>query len=92
MRSPTDLNEHLAVGTIDPVAYALAIDALEHPGAADPSRVPGSVCTEVFMPGVNPVTVAADEASAAADLFTTVATYPHVPEEPPLKCYVTATC
>jgi hypothetical protein len=89
---PLDTNEHLLVGTIDPVAYALAIDAMDHPGPADPSRVASSVCTQVLMPGVNPVTFPTDLASAAAVLSTTLATYPHVPAEPPLACYVTASC
>ena len=35
---PLDLDEHLAVGTIDPVTYALAMDALDHAGPAKPSR------------------------------------------------------
>jgi hypothetical protein len=89
---PLDVNEHLLVGTIDPVAYALAIDAMDHPGPADPSRIPSSVCTQLFMPGVNPSTVATDIASAAAVLSTTLATYPYVSAEPPLACYVTASC
>jgi pimeloyl-ACP methyl ester carboxylesterase len=89
---PLDTNEHLLVGTIDPVAYALAIDAMSHPGPADPSRISSSVCTQVLMPGVNPVTFATDLASAAAVLSTTLATSPHVSAEPPLACYVTASC
>jgi hypothetical protein len=89
---PLDTNEHLLVGTIDPVAYALAIDAMTHTGPADPSRISSGVCTQLFMPGVNPATVATDIASAAAVLSTTLATYPHVSAEPPLACYVTASC
>ena len=44
---PTDVNEHLAVGTIDNVAYLLAIDALSNPGPADPARIdaPASACS-----------------------------------------------
>jgi pimeloyl-ACP methyl ester carboxylesterase len=89
---PLDTNEHLLIGTIDPVAYALAIDAMDHPGPADPARIASSVCTQLFMPGVNPATVATDIASAGAVLSTTLATYPHVSAEPPLACYVTASC
>jgi triacylglycerol esterase/lipase EstA (alpha/beta hydrolase family) len=89
---PLDFNEHLGVGTYDPVAYALAIDALQHPGPADPSRIPSSVCTQLLMPGVNPLTFATDFASAGAVVSTTLATYPHVAAEPPLRCYVTASC
>ena len=89
---PLDLNEHLGIGTYDPVAYALAIDAIEHPGPADPSRISPSVCTQLLMPGVNPLTFPTDYASAGAVVATTLATYPHVPAEPPLACYVTGSC
>ena len=48
---PNDTNEHLLVGLIDPVAYALAIDALDHDGPADKSHVPLTTCAEPFQPG-----------------------------------------
>jgi Putative serine esterase (DUF676) len=89
---PLDVNDHLLVGTADPVAYALAIDAINHPGSADPSRIGSGVCTQVFMPGVNPLTFATDFAGTTTVVATTLATYPHVPAEPPLACYVTASC
>jgi pimeloyl-ACP methyl ester carboxylesterase len=90
---PLDLSDHLAIGTYDPVAYALAIDALTHPGPADPARLRGTgICSQLLMPGVNPATFATDEASSVAEIGATVATYPHVPAEPPLRCYVTASC
>jgi hypothetical protein len=90
---PLDVSDHLAIGTYDPVAYALAIDAISHPGPADPSRLAGSgVCARLFMPGVNPLTFVTDEASSVAEIGATVATYPHVPKEPPLRCYVTDGC
>jgi hypothetical protein len=89
---PTDISEHLAIGTQDNTAYALAIDALTHPGPADPSRIPSSVCTQPLMPGINPITYPADLASAAADLAFNTATAPQVTAEPPLACYVTASC
>jgi hypothetical protein len=44
------------------------------------------------MPGVNPLTFATDFGSAGAVVATTLATYPHVAAEPPLRCYVTASC
>ena len=89
---PPDLSEHLAIGTMDNVAYALAIDALEHPGPADPSRIPQSVCTQYFMPGVNPATALTDFSSASIDLAENIGNGPSVSEEPPLKCYVTGSC
>jgi triacylglycerol esterase/lipase EstA (alpha/beta hydrolase family) len=89
---PLDVNEHLGVGTYDPVAYALAIDALDHAGPADPSRISPSVCTQLLMPGVNPATFATDEANFAASIGAAVAGAEQVPAEPPLRCYVTASC
>ena len=90
---PLDVSDHLAIGTYDPVAYAIAIDALSHPGPADPSRLIGTgLCRQLLMPGVNPLTFATDEASSLAEVGATVATYPHVPNEPPLRRYVTAAC
>jgi pimeloyl-ACP methyl ester carboxylesterase len=89
---PLDLSEHLAVGTMDNVAYTLAIDALDHPGPADPSRIPSSVCSQPLMPGVNPATALTDFASLSTDLAENIAAGPRVPAEPPLKCYVTASC
>lgn len=93
---PGDLSEHLAIGTQDNVAYDLAVDALEHPGPADPSRAaagdPG-ICTPFkLMPGINSETYPTDLASAGADLALNTATAPQVSSEPPLACYVTASC
>ena len=36
----------------DPVAFALALDALAHPGPADPMRIPPTTCAEVTIPGI----------------------------------------
>ncbi len=93
---PLDPSEHLAIGTQDYVAYALAVDALEHSGPADPARAQASypdICTPLkLMPGINQATYPTDLASAAADLAINTATAPQVTSEPPLKCYVTASC
>jgi hypothetical protein len=93
---PLDLSEHLAIGTQDLVAYDLAVDALEHPGPADPARAAASdpgICTPfALMPGINPATYPTDLAAATLDLATNTATAPAVKSEPPLKCYVTASC
>jgi len=90
---PLDVNEHNGLGTVDNTAYALAIDALMHAGPADPSRIDTtSVCTQPLMPGVNPLTFPADAAATLQDDLTNIATHPPSPAEPPLKCYVTASC
>jgi hypothetical protein len=93
---PADPSEHLAIGTQDKVAYDLAVDALEHSGPADPTRAATSdpgICTPLaLMPGINPLTYPQDLAAAAFDLGFNTATAPAVDAEPPLACYVTASC
>ncbi len=89
---PTDVTEHIGIGTYDDTAFQIALDALTHPGPANPARVPRSVCTQPLMPGVDPTTFALDYASTLETISTTLATYPHTPSEPPLRCYVTASC
>jgi uncharacterized membrane protein len=93
---PADPSEHLAIGTQDKVAYDLAVDALQHPGPADPARAAASdagICTPLaLMPGINPVTYPTDLASASLDLATNTAAATPVRAEPPLACYVTASC
>jgi hypothetical protein len=89
---PADPSEHLAIGTTDATAWALFLDALTHDGPANPKRIDSAVCTQQFMPGVNPATFPTDAATAAAALETAEQTHPTVKSEPPLLCYVTATC
>lgn len=50
---PVHLSEHLSMGTTDPVGYALALDAFDNPGTADPARIPASVCLQLVFPGVD---------------------------------------
>lgn len=88
---PADLaSEHIAVGTYDPTAYAIAVDALTHTGPAKPERVPTTACTEPFMPGVTPAEFPGNYASAMNTIANQLATYPHIDAEPPLKRYVYA--
>ncbi|UJA21204.1 lipase [Thermoleophilia bacterium SCSIO 60948] len=86
---PNNTADHLSIGTMDPVAYALADDALRHRGPADPSRLDTpALCAEVLQPGANPATVTADALTAAAALAANEAAYPQVDREPRLKRYV----
>ena len=39
----------------DPVAYALALDALTHRGPARPGRLPADTCQQTFIPHGDPV-------------------------------------
>jgi hypothetical protein len=89
---PTDLTEHLGIGIYDNTAYQLALDSLTHPGPADPARVAATTCLSPLMPGIDPSTFAADYANTVASVASAVATSPRTTSEPPLACYVTATC
>ncbi len=89
---PADVSDHLAMGTYDPVAYALAVDAFTHAGPADPSRIPASVCTHPFQPGVDPATFPADYAGFLSAIGQAALESPEVPAEPALQCYVFASC
>lgn len=83
---PANTSEHLNVGTTDPVAAALALDALDHDGPAKLSRIAATVCAQPYMPGVDPVTGPADLAAAAAQLADSTANFPHS-DEPRPRCW-----
>jgi hypothetical protein len=85
--------DHLSMGSFDPVGYALALDAVTHGGPAEKARIAVTVCAEAFQPGVNPETFATDDAKYNQEIAETFGdpSY-HVASEPPLKCYVTASC
>ena len=95
---PLDVFEHLTIGTIDPVTYALVMDALTHRGPAKPSRISRSVCTQVLQPGVDPLKVQMylSILAAAPGLLAVnipnlnLVGAPEVKDEPPLRCYVYA--
>lgn len=89
---PLDLTEHIGIGIYDNTAFQIALDALTHPGPADPARVPRSICLHPLMPSVNVVAFPLNYASSLGTVATTLATYPHTTSEPPLACYVAASC
>ena len=94
----SDVYEHLLVGTVDPVAYALAMDALDHAGPAKPARIDPSVCSQVYQPGVDPTNAQTFIQAFLALPGLAAVTTPNVnlvgasevPAEPPLRCYVFA--
>jgi len=95
---PTDTYEHLNVGTVDPVTYALVMDALNHDGPAEPARINRSVCQSVYQPGVDPssantyeqVLMSAPGLLAVSTPFVNVVGAPEVTSEPKLRCYTLA--
>jgi hypothetical protein len=80
------------MGSYDPVGYALAVDAFTHAGTADPSRISPTVCAQPFQPGVDQSTFASDYAGYLNAIGQAQQNAPQIPAEPPLACYVFASC
>jgi hypothetical protein len=90
---PANTSGHLAY-YYDPVAYALTIDALTHPGPANSERIDKeAVCAELSMPYVPIAEVPEDSLHLYQAIFIErLPNEPQASEEPPLRCYVTASC
>ena len=88
---PTDLSEHIGIVS-SPAAYAVAINAVEHPGA--PARLaqvrPSVPCVPGAMPYVTPSRYLTGTAGVVAPIPQRLLTG-DVYSEPPLACYVYAT-
>ncbi|GAA1253928.1 alpha/beta fold hydrolase [Prauserella halophila] len=88
---PTSLaSEHIAIGTYDPVAYALAMDALDHDGPAKPKRVPSSTCAKPFMPGVDAARFPTEYVNTMTGIAGTLVLKARTAQEPELRSYVFA--
>lgn len=91
--------EHNFVGTVDPVAYALVMDAITHRGPADPARIDPGVCNQAYMPYVDPASLdfvpavfAAPSMTGILVPFASAVGAPMLSREPELRCYVFARC
>lgn len=91
---PTDLSEHLGI-IASPGAYALARAAIAHPdrpATLEEARAAApALCLPGLMPGVSPSDFATQEARIGANVGPRLFTG-QVDREPPLACYVTASC
>ncbi len=87
---PNDTSEHLAMGTYDPVGYALVIDALDHATPANPARIARSVCLQSLQPGVDPATFAQNFAELGLSVVAAVQNAPKLAAEPALAGYTLA--
>ena len=90
---PDNVANHRAIGTYDPVGWAIALDALEHDGPADLGRIlagaaPGAspVCAEAVMPGVDPSTLDANLDAYDDAVATALFEGTHLTEEPAIAC------
>jgi len=82
---------HHAGMLTDPAVWALALDALTHPGPANPGRIPSSVCAQPYAPGLTAADVVGGNAILYADAATQgFAPAPGVSAEPPLAAYARA--
>jgi pimeloyl-ACP methyl ester carboxylesterase len=88
---PNYVADHLGLGGYDAVAWALAADALNNPGPADPGRLDRSVCDAGFMPAIDSQRFL-DNSARAAPVLETVPPdgVPTVPAEPDPRCWVLA--
>ena len=91
---PGNTANHRAIGTFDPVGWAIALDALQHPGPANLARIldgnaPGAspICAETVMPGVDPATLADDLAAYDAAVAQALGDGAHLTEEPAIACH-----
>ncbi len=84
---PADPSEHFLIGLTDTVAFALAIDALNHDGPTAVARVAEKGCAQDGIPDLDPTGLA-----RAAVTYGTGEGAEEVPVEPALRCYVTGTC
>jgi pimeloyl-ACP methyl ester carboxylesterase len=87
---PLNAADHFAIGSHDPVGFAIAMDALTHDGPAVPARIAPSTCLQPFQPGVDPATFATDYAAFIAYAVDSSGNAADVPAEPALKPYVFA--
>ena len=83
---PGRVVEHYALAA-DALVLALMVDAIEHPGPADPARLPAGVCAQPFAAGAGP-----EDVPAAAIALLALTTAETVAAEPPLRCYVDRSC
>ncbi|MBA2323785.1 MAG: lipase [Pseudonocardiales bacterium] len=88
---PGYVADHLGIGGYDAVAWAIAADALNNLGPADPARLSRAVCGAGFMPAIDTERFLGNSARAAPVLETIPpAGVPTVSAEPAPRCWVLA--
>ncbi|OXR46988.1 hypothetical protein B7C42_00104 [Nocardia cerradoensis] len=72
---------------IDAAGFGLVLDALAHPGPADPSRVDHAVCAQLALPRLDPGGVAQSSPTLTELSIGLLDPANWVPAEPPLPVY-----
>lgn len=89
----TNVADHFQAISYDPIPYAIALDALQHPGTAKLDRLKGQglgLCTKLAAPGVDLVTLPLNFLTKTMFTFaTSVAFMPKASSEPKQRDYVT---
>lgn len=93
---PGNTADHAAIGSTDPVAFALAIDALGHRGPARPARIDRAVCLRSSYSGVDPskapTSVSGLPYLLAAATPVNLTEVEETRRPPRMRCYVYADC
>jgi len=88
----TNVAEHFQAISYDPIPYAIALDALQHPGTAKLDRLKGQglgLCTKLAAPGVDLVTLPLNFLTKTMFTFaTSVAFIPQASKDPVQKANV----
>ena len=73
---------------VDAAVFAVALDALTHPGSADLARIDTiAVCAQTYLPGLTPDDGATAQEVVYGNGGEAFALGPDVSEEPPLRAY-----
>lgn len=89
---PQKYGDHYTLA-VDGTTSDIVLDALDHPGPADPARLPAESCTQAYPRGVSPLLVAETGAYAVPALAPLGHDDgPNVAEEPALRCYMKRGC
>jgi hypothetical protein len=85
---PANTADHFAIGSYDPVGYAIVADALRHDGPAVKGRIPLTVCGQQYQPGVDPSTFLRDYTAMVRFAGDSEGDAPKAIDEPALRRYV----
>ncbi|MEU4560962.1 lipase [Actinoplanes sp. NPDC023936] len=83
---PGETVEHFGLA-YDNAAYLIGMDALTHPGPAQPARIGAGRCGPPLMPAVDPATFPTRAAAALVQSANAMVTAQQLTAEPPLRCY-----
>jgi triacylglycerol lipase len=78
--------EH-AEALFDAAAIAVVMDALQHPGSADPARIGRAACGRVLANGIDAGRATLDIATGVVDALVRTKFGPQADREPPLRPY-----